>query len=110
MHLNGYIYSDIRLSNVAYHKSDQSYLLIDFENVQKMDKEHHDDFLINEIQLRNCKCFLRDLIFIWNAICNFSYFPRSDETIQTLLDDLRSILDFKNKGQMNEMKQKTEFI
>ena len=105
MHEYGYIHADIRWPNVAYSESLKSYLLIDFENVEKMDEQcqHPEEFLIDDIEWDNCTCFIRDLYFIRNKICEFSYFPRSKE-FRTLFDNIKSILDIKKREEWNEEK------
>ena len=107
MHAYGYIHADIRWPNVAYCKSINSYLLIDFENVQKIDQQqcqHPEEFLIDTIEPEKCKCFIRDFYYIRNKICDFSYFPRS-EKFRKLFDDIKSILDIKNREEWNEEKK-----
>lgn len=111
MHSNGYIHADIRWPNVAYHEGSRSYLLIDFENVEEIDEncQHPDKLLIDEIKLGECKCFIRDLYYIRNQICDFSYFSRNDKHIKQLFDSIKSILDIKNKKEWNEAKQQSLF-
>lgn len=110
MHNFGYIHGDIRWPNVAYHDDTQSYLLIDFENVEKNDENcpHPNKFKIDDIKWGECKCFIRDLYFIRNEICDFSLFPRNGK-FEKLFKDIRSILEIKKKEEWNEIKKNNLF-
>lgn len=109
MHKCGYIHGDIRWPNVAYDENLQSYLLIDFENVEKIDNEcslHSEkDICIH------CKCILRDFYYIRDHICNSDHLRKrtSDKKLIELLGKLIDILNIKEKKEWNETKKQKLF-